>query len=84
MHADADSDEFHIIHKLQSLPLDNPSWDPSHDLTDPFERQYEEAIAQASEDIYAAACDADTSANTATPDPSLAGRMATDVDNNET
>ena len=52
-------------------------------LTDSFERQHEEAIARASDAIYATAPDTDKSTNTSTPDPSSAGRMATDVDNNE-
>ena len=46
VHTDADFDDLHVIHKLQSMPLDNPAWDPCHDLTDPFERQYEDAIAR--------------------------------------
>ena len=73
VHSDADFDDVHIVHKLQSLPLDNPAWDPGQDLTDPSERQYENALARASDDIYATAPDTDNSTDTSTSDPSLAG-----------
>ena len=53
-------------------------------LTDPFERQDEDAIERAAGDIYVIANNTDESANTSTPDPSLAGRMATEAGNNET
>ena len=83
MHSDADFDDVHIVHKLQSLPLDNPAWDPCQDLTDPFERQYEDALARASDDIHDTAPDTDNSTATSTPYPSLAERIITDDDNNE-
>ena len=53
-------------------------------LTDSFERQDEDAIERDAGDIYVIANNTDESANTSTPDPSLAGRMATEAGNNET
>ena len=53
-------------------------------LTDSFKRQDEDAIERAAGDIYVIANNTDESANTSTPDPSLAGRMATEADNTRT